>query len=123
MAPLKRVQPAIASIEIVVSTRGIKVADYAGQSGVLVQLDLANGKSYVWHDAVAFHGFRTVAPLKAILVVGQRHLGGDAFHGFRTVAPLKVTGLPMSPEEAAQLSTVFEPWPHRRSFPVIITGK
>lgn len=49
--PGHKVMPAIPYIEVTVSTRGIRVSDYVAQEGVTVQLDLANGRSYVWADA------------------------------------------------------------------------
>jgi hypothetical protein len=49
--PGTKVVMAIPYIEITVSTRGIRVADYVGQRGVTAQIDLQNGRSYVWPSA------------------------------------------------------------------------
>lgn len=59
--PGHRVKPVVAHIEATISVRGIKVSDFIGQEGVTVQLDLANGRSYVWSDAVEV-GDGTVDP-------------------------------------------------------------
>lgn len=49
--PGQNVVPAIPYVDVTVLTRGIRVSDYVAQEGVTAQLDLANGKSYVWSDA------------------------------------------------------------------------
>jgi hypothetical protein len=46
-----KVNPAIPYVEVTISTRGIRVSDLIGAEGVTAQLDLQNGKSYVWPDA------------------------------------------------------------------------
>ena len=47
----RKVMPATPFIDVTISTRGIRISDLIGAEGVTVQLDLQNGKSYVWPDA------------------------------------------------------------------------
>lgn len=49
--PGSKVSQTIPYLEITISTRGVRVKDVVAQKNVTPQLNLANGKSYIWPDA------------------------------------------------------------------------